>query len=224
LLGYERAIVSEIHGTTRDTIEEVVNLGGVAVRLRDTAGIRETTDRLEREAVARTHHALQSADVRILVLDANAPRSNDLNIGGRRSVVSSDHLGDDGALPSSDPLLVLNKSDLEEHGDWQSVSAIRISCVTGAGFEELEQAILRHIGMENLQSESAFAVNARHADCLCRACEALDRATTNLREGTAGEIVAFEVRDALRAIEEVIGVSDDEAVRDAIFAQFCIGK
>ena len=205
LLGYERAIVSEIHGTTRDTIEEVVNLGGVALRFRDTAGIRETSDRLEREGVARTHQALESADVRLLVIDASAPRPADCAV---------DH----------DVILVLNKIDLPEHADWKTTKALRISCTTGAGFDELESAILRQVRIENLQPESAFAVNARHADCLRRAIGALGRATTNLRDSSSSEIVACDLREALRAIEEVIGATDDEAVRDAIFAQFCIGK
>lgn len=205
LLGYERAIVSEVHGTTRDTIEEVVNLRGVAVRFRDTAGIRETANRLEREGVARTQKALESADVRLLVVDASAPRPNEW-AGGENII------------------LVLNKSDLPEHDHWKSVSGVRISCTTGAGFSELERAILAQIGVEKLQPESAFAVNARHADCLRRALDALDRATATLRGDPAPEIVALDLREALRAVEEVIGASDEEAVRDAIFAQFCIGK
>lgn len=205
LLGYERAIVSEIHGTTRDTIEEVVNLGGVAVRFRDTAGIRETADRLEREGVARTQKALESADLRLLILDATAPQPHD--------------------LPSSaNVICVLNKSDLIEHEDWKAANELRISCTTGAGFDELEQAILAQLGIDKLQPEIALAVNVRHADCLRRAVEALDRSIANLRSDATPEIVAFDLRNALRAIEEVIGVSDEEAVRDAIFAQFCIGK
>lgn len=203
LLGYERAIVSEIHGTTRDTIEEVVNLGGVALRLRDTAGIRQTADRLEHEGVKRAHQAVESADIRILLMDASAPRGADLAMA-------------EGAL------LVLNKSDLAEHDDWRGTEALRISCVTGAGFEALKQAIVSQIGLQ--QSESAVAVNTRHADCLRRAADALSGALANLRADITAEIVAIDLREALRAIEEVIGATDDEAVRDAIFAQFCIGK
>ena len=205
LLGYERAIVSEIHGTTRDMIEEVVNLGGVAVRFRDTAGIRQTADRLEREGVGRAHKALETADVRLLVVDASAPRPDDFAI--EESVV-----------------LVLNKSDLPEHEHWKTTEGLRISCTTGVGFDELEQAILGQIGMNKSQPESALAVNVRHADCLRRAAAALDRATTNLREEATTEITAFDLREALQAIEEAIGAGDDEAVRDAIFSQFCIGK
>jgi tRNA modification GTPase len=205
LLGYDRAIVSEIHGTTRDTIEEVVNLGGIAVRFRDTAGIRETADRLEREGVARTHKALESADVRLLVVDASAPRPNEL-------------------VDGDDIILVLNKTDLPQHDDWKSATGVRISCTTAVDFSELERAILDQIGLGKLQPETGFAVNARHADCLRRAGDALDRAIANLRGDATPEIVAVDLREALRATEEVIGASDDEAVRDAIFAQFCIGK
>ncbi|MFL6537257.1 MAG: GTPase, partial [Chthoniobacterales bacterium] len=205
LLGYERAIVSELHGTTRDTIEELVNLGGVAVRFRDTAGIRETADRLEREGVARAQEALESADVRLLVVDASARRPEDFAIG-------------------DNVVVVLNKSDLPEHENWKATKGLRISCTTGAGFQELEQAILSQIGMAKLQPESALAVNVRHADCLRRAAAALDRATTNLRGEATDEMTALDLREAQNAIEEAIGGGDDEAVRDAIFAQFCIGK
>lgn len=205
LLGYDRAIVSEVHGTTRDTIEEVVNLGGVAVRFRDTAGIRETADRLEREGLARTHQALEAADLKLLLVDGNAPRSDDF-------------------CQTEDPILVLNKSDLPEHNDWCRADALRISCVTGAGFGQLEVAILSRIGMQQFQPESAAAVNARHADCLRRASECLRRAINNLSGGLGLEVSATDLRDALRAIEEVLGTIDDEAVRDAIFSQFCIGK
>lgn len=205
LLGYERAIVSEIHGTTRDTIEEVVNLGGIAVRLRDTAGIRETADSLERQGVSRARQALETADLRLLVIDASAPRPREFGLG--QAVI-----------------LVLNKTDLPEHDDWKTTEAVRISCTTGAGFHELEQAILARLGIDKLHPQSALAVNARHADCLRRAADALARATANLRETEALEIAAVDLREALRAIEEVIGASDDEAVRNAIFAQFCIGK
>lgn len=202
LLGYERAIVSEIHGTTRDTIEEVVNLGGVAVRFRDTAGIRETADRLERQGVARTQQALESADVRLLVLDASEPRPDEL--------AASDNV-----------VVVLNKCDLPEHASWQKTNGLRISCTTGEGFEDLERAILAQIGMSNLQPERAVAISARHADCLRRASNALDRVRA---DHATTETIALEFREALSAIEEVIGATDDEAVRDAIFAQFCIGK
>ena len=205
LLGYERAIVSEIHGTTRDTIEEVVNLSGIAVRLRDTAGIRETANRLEREGVERAQQALETADLRLLVLDASAPRPNEFHV-------------------SENVILVLNKCDLPEHANWKTTDALRISCTTGAGFHDLEHAILETIGMSKAQPESAFAVNARHADCLRRAADALGRANANLTSDAPLEIVAVDFRETLRAIEEVIGASDDEAVRDAIFAQFCIGK
>jgi len=204
LLGYDRAIVSATPGTTRDTIEEVVNLGGVAVRLRDTAGLRDTHDELEREGVSRTHQALETADGRLLVLDASEARKDDFD--------------------SREALIVLNKSDLPEHSDWRETSALRISCATGAGFDMLEREILEKIGFQKLQPESALAVNTRHAECLHRAAEALERTLENIRASITAEYLAVDLRDALRAIEEVIGMTDDEAVRDAIFSQFCIGK
>ncbi len=203
LLGYERAIVSAIPGTTRDTLEESINLGGVAVRLQDTAGLRATSDELESAGVMRTHKALGTADVRLLVVDVSAARPAEVT-------------------PGHNTLLILNKCDLAEHADWQDERALRISCVTAAGFDSLERAILASIG--NLQSESAAAVNARHAAGLRETLSALERARDNVRAGISAEYVALDLREAISAIETVIGESDDEAVRDAIFSQFCIGK
>ena len=203
LLGFERAIVSAIPGTTRDTLEESINLGGVAMRLRDTAGLRASSDELESAGMTRTHQALETADVRLLVVDASAARPAEFG-------------SDDNAL------LVLNKCDLVEHADWQDEQALRISCMTGVGFDSLERAILSRIG--NFQSESAAAVNARHAAGLRQTLSAVEHARDNVRAGISAEYLALDLREGISAIENVIGESDDEAVRDAIFSQFCIGK
>jgi tRNA modification GTPase len=208
LLGYERVIVSNTHGTTRDTIEELVNLGGVPIRLLDTAGLRTSASELEREGMARTEKSLQTADLRLHVADRNAPKP----VGfGTRSGNGAE-------------IVVLNKSDLSEHDDWKNVDALRISCATGAGLPHLEERILGCITEQNLRAENAVAINLRHRDCLRRALEACERARAAMTNGLAPEYIAVDLKDALHAVGEVLGLVDVEKILDSVFSQFCIGK
>jgi len=216
LLGYERVIVSDTHGTTRDAIEETVNLAGVPIRLLDTAGLRASGSELEREGIARTEKSLQLADLRLHIADRNAPRPEHFN-SRKRSEFNGG---------SSDPneIVVLNKSDLPENNDWKDFQALRISCLTGEGLPNLQTEILARIRQQNLRPESAVAINTRHRDCLRRALESCDRARAALREGLSPEYVAVDLDQALRALGEVIGLTDVEQILDSVFSQFCIGK
>jgi tRNA modification GTPase len=208
LLGYDRVIVSDTHGTTRDTIEETVNLGGVPVRLLDTAGLRTSTSELEREGITRTEKSLQLADLRLHIADRSNPKPPHFQERNR----------------DSDEIVVLNKSDLPENVDWEDFHALRISCFTGEGLPELQKEILARITKQNLKPESTLAINARHRDCLRRALESCERATTAQVEGLSPEYAAVHLNEALRAVGEVIGVIDAEQILDSVFSQFCIGK
>ncbi|MDQ2825157.1 MAG: tRNA uridine-5-carboxymethylaminomethyl(34) synthesis GTPase MnmE [Verrucomicrobiota bacterium] len=208
LLGYDRVIVSETHGTTRDTIEEVINLRGLPIRLLDTAGLRLSADHLEREGVARTEKSLGAADLRLHIADRNASKPADF----------------DTRPANGAELVVLNKSDLPEHADWKNHKALRISCMTGDGLPELETEILAGITKENLRPESMVAINTRHRDCLRRALEASDRARQAMSDALAPDCVAVDLKEALRAVGEVIGAVDTEQILDSVFSQFCIGK
>lgn len=207
LLGYERVIVSDAPGTTRDTIEETVNLRGVPVRLLDTAGLRTSTSDIEREGIARTERSLQKADLRLHIVDRNAapPAHFEQNANGNE-------------------LLVLNKSDLPEHPEWKSTNALRVSCVTGDGLGTLENEILSRISKQNLRPENALAINMRHRDCLRRALEACDRARKTLDEAFSPEYLSVDLNEALEAVGEVIGTVGVEQILDSVFGQFCIGK
>jgi tRNA modification GTPase len=222
LLGYERAIVSPIPGTTRDTIEEVINMRGVPLRLLDTAGIRDSTDELERAGIARTEQSLEAADLLLHVVDLSAPRAGiqSSTFDVQRSTVTPSVT--DVATPVE--ILLLNKSDLPEHPDWSDSDALRISCVAENGLAGLEGAILTRIGEAHLHGESSVAINVRHRDCLRRALDAVDRATETLTRNYSMEYAAVDLRAALSAIVEVIGTASDDAVLDSVFAQFCIGK
>jgi tRNA modification GTPase len=205
LLGFDRAIVSEMHGTTRDSIEERINLRGIALRLFDTAGLRPPENLVEREGIERTQRIVETADLRVHIVDANAPRPANF-------------------ATNSDELLILNKSDLPEHADWSSAGAIRISCKTGAGLPELADEIYRRIGGAKLSVESPLAINARHREHLRRASNAIARALAAIDAGATPEMFAVDLQEAHHAIDELLGGGDEEAVRDAIFSQFCIGK
>src|SRR5262249_21628075 len=208
LLGYDRAIVSDTHGTTRDTIEETVNIEDVPIRLLDTAGLRLSESELERAGIARTQKSLQLADLRVHIADRNVPKPAHFN----------------GATRDANELVVLNKSDLPENNDWKDFAALRISCLTGDGLPQLKEEILARIRQQNLRPESVVAINTRHRDCLRRALESCARAHTALGEGLSGEYAAVDLDQALRAVGEVIGVVDVEQILDSVFSQFCIGK
>jgi len=207
LLGYERVIVSDAPGTTRDTIEETVNLCGVPVRLLDTAGLRTSTSDIEREGIARTERSLQKADLRLHIIDRNAapPAHFEQNANGNE-------------------LLVLNKSDLPEHPEWKNTNALRVSCVTGDGLGDLENEILSRISKQHLRPENALAINMRHRDCLRRALEACDRARKTLDKTFSPEYLSVDLNEALEAVGEVIGTVGVEQILDSVFGQFCIGK
>jgi tRNA modification GTPase len=216
LLGYDRVIVCDTHGTTRDTIEETINLEGVPIRLLDTAGLRASENDPERAGIERTQKSLQLADLRLHIADRNAPKS--VHFNSRKLSEFS------GATSDPNEIVILNKSDLPEDNDWKDFPALRISCVTEEGLQRLKEEILARIRQQNLRPESAIAINTRHRDCLRRALESCDRGRTALREGLSGEYVAIDLDQALRAVGEVIGIVDVEQILDSVFSQFCIGK
>jgi len=208
LLGYDRAIVSAIPGTTRDTIEEVINMRGVPLRLLDTAGIRESNDELERAGIARTEQLLEAADLVLHIVDRTEPKP--ISFTEPRVDASK--------------ILLLNKSDLPEHPDWSGSNALRVSCISEKGLEHLEQAILDRLGETHMRAENSVAINTRHRDCLRRALEAADRGAETFAGGYSAEYAVVDLRAALAAVTEVIGSAGDDAILDSLFAQFCIGK
>src|SRR5438046_5011264 len=204
LLGYDRVIVSETHGTTRDTIEEMINLRGVPIRLLDTAGLRASTSDLEREGIARTERSLQLADLRLHIVDRNAPRP----------------LHFDERLSDSNEIVVLNKSDLPENSDWKNFHVLRISCTTGEGLAQLQEEILSRITKQNLRPESTVAINIRHRDCLRRALESCDRARAALGQKLPPEYVAVDIYEALRADGGVSGAGVADTLLGTDFGMF----
>jgi tRNA modification GTPase len=208
LLGFERAIVSPVPGTTRDTLEEVVMLRGWSLRLVDTAGLREGGDALEQLGMARTLLQLEEADLVLQVFDAQNPPPLPP------------------PLPDPKVLRVLNKVDLGVHPDWGSTDAVRVSCLTGEGMESLETAIAATLqgGIGPADAGDEVAINARHQDCVRRSLAFLSAAEEALAGGIPPEFIAEELRASLEALGEVVGRTDNEDLLGRIFSSFCIGK
>ena len=210
LVGHERAIVSPVPGTTRDTVEEFINVRGLPLRLIDTAGLRDTADPVENAGIARTRDTLARADLALRVADASQPSP------------------DDGVppLPAAAEILVLNKTDLEVSPGWSAhPAAVRVSCRTGEGLDALAAAIYERVaGGQIAWNPSAAAINARHQRCLARARESLSTARNAMAAGMSPEFVALDLRAALDAVGEVVGGVDTEEILGKIFSAFCIGK
>jgi len=210
LLGFERAIVSETAGTTRDTIEEIINLHGIPLRLVDTAGVREAGDLIEAEGIQRTVRQIEAADLLLEIADASKPRPVE-------PILPSTH---------ASRLLVLNKTDLGEHPDWKDVAAVRLSCLHRHGFEALSDAIREILHFSEADwGEHAIAINARHQASLQKARTGLLEALELLENPAAdSELAAIDLREALDALGEIPGKVDTEDLLGVIFSSFCIGK
>jgi tRNA modification GTPase len=215
LLGQERAIVTPIAGTTRDTIEEFVDIGGIPISITDTAGIRKTPRKIESEGVKRSHKALMQSQIVIHVIDCSRAFSR---------VDSEIH----SSCAGKKTIVVLSKADKPGRlrlPRSMSGCVVRTSVISGEGLANLKELIGRHAGSGELGSvEADVTVNERHADALIRSEKALTRAHDELAGGSLLEGVAQELRSCLDSIGEIVGKTTTDDILDRIFSQFCIGK
>ncbi len=213
LLGHDRAIVSPIPGTTRDTIEETANIRGLPVIFIDTAGLREAGDTIEEEGVRRSRAAFERGELILHVLDASEP-------------LSSADIGYLKEFSGKVRLLVRNKIDLPARLDLKtSDRVIDLSCTTGQGLEALKNAIKETAWAGEIKAEMLqVMINSRHQNALLRAQAATATAIAGLRRDESLEVVAMELRIATNAIGEIVGKTSTEDLLDSIFSQFCIGK
>ena len=217
LLEMDRAIVTEIPGTTRDTIEEAITLGGVPVRLSDTAGLRPAQDRVEELGIQRTRERLAQADLVLYLMDGSRP----LTAGDRRALAG---------LAGQRGLAVINKIDLPlklSEADLRkatSLPMVKISALTGQGVEDLKQGIVDLALSGGLKGEGEIITQARHHQHLINALTFLKQARSLLSPSTPWELVALELREAVRELGEITGEEVGEAILDRIFSQFCVGK
>ncbi len=213
LLGYDRAIVTEIPGTTRDTVEERVRIGGQTLRLIDTAGIRETEDKVERLGVERSYAAAENAELVIAVVDGSGPGGAGLDKVLRE------------AEKAGRGILVLAKSDLERRAELPTTSlpTVRLSSRTGEGIRELEETIAKFFPTPQVPA-GEILTNARQADAVRRAAESIRAAQEALAAGMTPDIILTETEEAMEALGEITGASVREDITNKIFSRFCVGK
>ncbi len=227
LLKEQRAIVTDIPGTTRDTIEESLSINGLAFRIVDTAGLREAVDRVEREGVKRSEDQISSSDLLVLVMDGSKPPGADeLKLAER---LAGDLRG------RASTIIAFNKIDLKPgtNGSLErSVSAInpqavvKVSALTGEGLDGLRDALVQSAlaGQHTAPENSVTVTNARHHQILVQSARSLDLALKSLEDGVSGEFVTPDIRAALDSLGEITGVVTTDDILNEIFSKFCIGK
>ncbi len=247
LLRSERAIVTPVAGTTRDTVEEVANVRGIPLHLIDTAGITPTSDPVEQVGVERSRAAAESADLILLVFDSSEPLtaqdrrvSEELWAMGFGSQSVHEHERDLPAVPAGQSsemarrpvILIINKSDCRQFIEiaqlkqmWSGAPLIHTSMLTGAGIAELEEQIAHLVlAGKTLQGEGALITSARHQESLRRASEHIRASLIPLHEGLPLDFVSIDLRAAYDALGEVTGETASEDLLERIFQEFCIGK
>lgn len=232
LLNEERAIVSEIAGTTRDTIEDEIAIGGIGFRFIDTAGIRETTDTIEGLGIKRTFEKIEKSQVVVYLFNA---------VSIQDSAVSIPHLlmeieKTKNKFPRKPLLVIVNKIDLLNDSEASNLKSsilkevegsnlICISAKTGEGVEELQQKLLHFVNTGALHNQDTIVTNARHYDALLKAQAEINQVQEGLNSGLSGDLLAIDIRQALYHFGDITGdhISNDELLGN-IFANFCIGK
>ncbi len=218
LLKEDRVIVSELPGTTRDTVEDELNIKGIFVRLIDTAGVRPTEDLIEQKGIERTKKAILSADLRIMLFDCS------------RSVSTEDDILFN-SIKDKNNIYILNKTDLNKITsendlfDNFHIKAIPVSILNGNGIEKVEHAVTDFyfsFGVDPLKD--VIVTNLRQENLLSKTRKFLTNAVKAIEDDMSIEFIASDIRKARASIEEITGKTTDEDILDRIFSQFCIGK
>ncbi len=212
LVERERAIVTATPGTTRDLVTETVAIGGIPVRLVDTAGIRQALDEAESIGIRKSMEALADADLVLVVVDASAERTKEDN----------ELLAQAENRPT---IVVENKSDLGGNGHVRGTGhSLRTSALTGDGVDELRATILRHVAGHGAQAESGFLTNVRHAGLIKDSLAGLGAAEMAVRNKVPHEMLLLDLYNALRPLDAITGATTTDDILNLIFSTFCIGK
>jgi tRNA modification GTPase len=206
--------VTDVPGTTRDTLSEVINVRGIPVLLTDTAGVRSSLDQIEALGVERTRRAIADADLLVIVLDNSQPLTPE-----DKEVLAE--------VSDSLFLVVYNKSDLppsEHEGSRQPMTSIHVSAKTGAGLKDLRAAIIAPFADRDSHDTGLLITDARHHDLLRRTQSALMAASESLEHRLSEELILVGLYDALRYLGEITGETTPDDVLSQIFMTFCIGK
>ncbi|HRJ16571.1 MAG TPA: tRNA uridine-5-carboxymethylaminomethyl(34) synthesis GTPase MnmE, partial [Saprospiraceae bacterium] len=221
LLNEERAIVSEIAGTTRDTIEETLHIGGVAFRIIDTAGIREAQDAIEAVGVAKTMEKVRQSALLVYVFDVVRTSPEAVRADLEQLV------GPDTRL-----LVVANKMDLNPYTSYAHYACellpesawVPVSALNNMNVEFLKEKLLNSVLQGELRTEHTVVANARHYEALLKSSESLSDALRSIETGISGDFIAMDIRRALTFLGEITGEISSEDLLDSIFSRFCIGK
>jgi tRNA modification GTPase len=211
LVGEERAMTSDIAGTTRDTVEVMCNIDGVVFRFVDTAGLRDTDDQLEQMGIDRTMRALEQARIVIQMVDANDPEQSEAIVVGAEQTL----------------IRVANKIDKCAASAGRGAEAddtIYISAKSGEGVDELRRQLRATIDTERIYAGETVISNGRHYEALERASRALQQARRALDDGLSGELLSEELREILHHLGEITGEVTSQDILTNIFSKFCIGK
>lgn len=218
LLGEDRAIVSDIAGTTRDYLEETLTLDGILFRFIDTAGLRHTSDSIEALGIKRTRERIEKSELVLLLIPSESSKEEVLK------QVQSLNLSEE-----QKPVIVLNKSDMWDSENLQkelvvSYPTVALSAKTGAGLDELKSLLVAQSGVKVTNSESLIVSNIRHYEALVNASQALKRTSETLQAGLSSDLVSEDIRDTLHHLGTITGEITTDDILGNIFSKFCIGK
>lgn len=213
LLNYDRAIVTDIKGTTRDVLEETYNYKGVKFILVDTAGVRESEDTVERIGVEKSKEMIKTADLVLLMIDSSVPlESEDKEIFN--------------LVKGKRVLAVINKTDLEskikEEIPFENI--VKISAMKKEGINELKQKIYDIVIDENIMSSNVILTNSRHINALDRALDSINQVIESLNNNDALELITVDINNVWLALGEITGETNNEEIINSIFMNFCVGK
>ncbi|MCI2122506.1 MAG: tRNA uridine-5-carboxymethylaminomethyl(34) synthesis GTPase MnmE [Bacteroidales bacterium] len=234
LLGEDRAIVSPISGTTRDSIEDTVNIGGTLFRFIDTAGIRTATETIEMIGIERTYSKIKQAETVILMLDAEHPESFGMSISSLRDKLSDgqktvivlnkcDLLEENGKGPDL-PTLLTSIRDIASRAGMPPAAVLHISALKGEGLDLLRKTLTELRPHAETSPDVTLVTNMRHYEALRSACDALARVKEGLAAKLSTDLLTQDLREALYYIGTIVGEISNEEVLDEIFGKFCIGK
>ncbi|MCK5820622.1 MAG: tRNA uridine-5-carboxymethylaminomethyl(34) synthesis GTPase MnmE [Bacteroidales bacterium] len=232
ILKEDKAIVSDIAGTTRDVIEDTIHVGGILFRFIDTAGLRHTDDTIESMGIERSYQQIEKARIVILVTDPTAPEEQSLKWV---KAVQNRIREDQGFV------IVVNKGDVEDlsiarlstiessvistqSSESKKLRIVLVSAKYRSGLEELERALLDHVNLQPLEDHDVIVTNARHYDALVRVQEAVMRVMSGLDTGISGDFLSQDIREILHYLGEITGEISTDEILGNIFASFCIGK
>ena len=213
LLNEERAIVSHIAGTTRDTIEEVLNIDGVLFRFIDTAGLRHTDDSIEAMGVQKSMEKIDQADLVVYLYDVNSTADSELKTEIEKLNVDREKL-----------LIIGNKADLAGPSTKKVDTDLYISAKDKSGITELKQAFINKVLDKTLASQNTIVANIRHYEALKNAYNSLDKVLEGIDALITTDLIAFELRQALEYLGEISGEVTNDEILGNIFSKFCIGK